>query len=128
MKSKNTIPEVLLADAFDDLNLDYSRHETSLPGTPDIVFSDRRVVVFVHGCYWHRHANCSRATVPKHDSLAWVTRFEGMVRRDQRNIKALREDGWRVFVAWECDILRRPSAVAEAAARLLGPAEIPTAS
>lgn len=119
MKSRNTIPEVLLADAFDDLDLDYTRHERSLPGTPDIVFPHERVAVFVHGCYWHRHANCPRASIPKKDPMVWVARFEEMVRRDQRNIKALRADGWRVYVAWECDILRRPMSVAEDATRLL---------
>lgn len=123
MRSKNTFPEILLADAFDELNLTYTTHDRALPGTPDIVFAEQRMVVFVHGCYWHRHANCPRATHPKNDQKAWVSRFEEMVRHDQQNIQMLRADGWWVYVAWECDILRRPMTVADDAAQVLGAAE-----
>lgn len=119
MKSKDTLPEVLLADAFDELGHEYTRHDRDLPGTPDIVFREERMVVFVHGCYWHRHANCDRTTHPKNDRRAWVARFEQMVRRDQQNMDALRSEGWWVYVAWECDILRRPATVATDVARFL---------
>lgn len=119
MKSRNTTPEVLLADAFDDLGLAYTTHDRSLPGTPDLVFTDEKMSVFVHGCYWHRHAGCPRAALPENDTLAWVGRFQRKVAHDQQVAAALRGDGWWVYVAWECDILRRPAAVAEDAARFL---------
>lgn len=122
MKSRNTLPELLLADAIDELGLRYQMHDKELPGTPDIVFADNHMAVFVHGCYWHRHAGCPLATVPKSESIKWISKFEAAVRRDQEVAARLRKCGWRVYVGWECDILRSPKAVADDIAAFLSQA------
>ena len=94
-------------------------HYRNLRGTPDIVFRAERMAVFLHGCYWHRYASCFLASHPKKDREAWTARFEETVRRDQRVDASLRADGWWVYIACECDILRRPATLAKDAARFL---------
>ncbi len=73
-------------------------------GRPDIVLPRHRAVVFVHGCFWHRHAGCSVATTPKSNQEFWLAKFAANVGRDRRNRAKLRKLGWRVFVVWECQV------------------------
>lgn len=79
-------------------------HDRSLPGRPDIVLKRHRAVVFVHGCFWHRHRGCKFAYTPKSNVVFWTTKFEGNVARDREAIRRLRRDGWRVLVVWECAV------------------------
>src|SRR5262249_41785774 len=77
-----------------------------LPGKPDLVFPKFRAVVFVQGCFWHRHQGCPFATVPASNSAFWSRKLEGNSARDTRNIAALRAIGWRVATVWECTTRR----------------------
>ncbi len=85
-----------------------------MPGSPDIVLPKYKAVVFVHGCFWHRHAGCKVATIPKSNTEFWVEKFNRNVARDARVIKELELAGWRVIVAWECELDSPAKAVAYA--------------
>jgi DNA mismatch endonuclease (patch repair protein) len=78
--------------------------DRKLPGKPDIVLPRYWAAIFVHGCFWHRHANCKVANTPKSNTAFWTEKFDRNVQRDQRVAAALAAMGWRVFVAWECEI------------------------
>ncbi len=93
------------------MGLRFRLHRKDLPGTPDIVFPRHRTVVFVHGCFWHRHRGCRKASTPKTRVEFWETKFAQNSRRDERNVAALEALGWRVFVIWECQT-RRPQETA----------------
>lgn len=79
-------------------------HRRDLPGTPDIVLPRHATVVFVHGCFWHRHKGCKGATTPKTRRAFWRAKFEANVERDRRNRRDLRKLGWKVVTVWECQI------------------------
>lgn len=100
----NTKPELMVRRALHAQGYRYRLHGRGLPGRPDLVFGSRRVVVFVHGCFWHRHPGCAKSRLPKSHVEYWRDKFETNVRRDERNTQALSADGWRVFVAWECEV------------------------
>ena len=104
IRSKDTSPEVALRRALHALGLRFRLHRRDLPGRPDIVLPRHRVVVFVHGCFWHRHAGCRISTTPKSNTTFWTEKFERNVARDARSIELLEAQGWRVIVAWECDL------------------------
>lgn len=80
----------------------YRLHDRSLPGSPDIVLKRHRTVVFVHGCFWHRHPGCPKATVPKTRKAFWRAKFEANVTRDSATAELLASSGWRVLTVWEC--------------------------
>jgi DNA mismatch endonuclease, patch repair protein len=79
-------------------------HNRGLPGSPDIANRSRKWVVFVHGCFWHRHAGCSRATTPRRNRDFWLAKFDANLARDERSVKALRLRGWKVVTIWECEV------------------------
>lgn len=85
-------------------------HRRDLPGRPDIVLPRYRLVILVHGCFWHRHPHCSLATTPATNHATWQAKFQGNVDRDQRNIAQLQESGWRVLVLWECGLRHKEAA------------------
>jgi len=78
-------------------------HRRDLPGTPDLVFPKLKAVIFVHGCFWHRHSCPAGGRIPKSRIDFWKKKLEGNIARDRRNILALRRDGWRVLIIWECE-------------------------
>jgi len=92
------------------------RLHPALPGRPDLVFSASRLAVFVHGCFWHRCPRCA-LRLPKANAAFWKLKFEQNLARDGRASEALRAEGWRVMVVWECDVRRNDSAVARRVAR-----------
>lgn len=102
IRSKNTAPELRVRRALHAAGLRYRLHDRMLPGTPDLVFPSRRVVVFVHGCFWHCHSGCRYAQLPKSRHEFWRLKLEANVARDARQRNALRRLGWRVLVIWEC--------------------------
>jgi DNA mismatch endonuclease, patch repair protein len=114
---KNTAPELALRKALHALGLRYRVNDPRLPGKPDIVFPRYRAVVFVHGCFWHRHARCKVASTPKSNTDFWMEKFSRNVARDERSAGELAAAGWRVFVAWECE-LGSKHRVADVASRL----------
>ena len=100
--AKDTTPERAVRSALHRLGFRFRLHVRGLPGSPDIVLPKHRTVVFVHGCFWHRHPRCRHAATPKSRVAFWREKFAGNVRRDQRNFAALRRLGWRVVTVWEC--------------------------
>ena len=102
IKGRNTRPELVVRSIAHRLGLRFRLHRADLPGRPDIVFPRHRVVVFVHGCFWHRH-DCGLAANPKTRPEFWEAKFQGNVRRDAIAKKRLEEAGWRVVVIWECE-------------------------
>ena len=108
IQSKNTKPEMLVRRYLYAQGFRYRLHTRELPGSPDLVLPKYRVVIFVHGCFWHRHANCRFATQPSSNIERWETKFQINVERDARNVAALQAAGWRVLVVWECELKREP--------------------
>ena len=103
---KDTGPEIILRLALHKLGVRYRLHVKSLPGSPDLVFPRYRAVVFVHGCYWHCHG-CYRSTIPKTRRSFWKRKFLANKERDERNLRMLKESGWRVMIVWECTMRGR---------------------
>lgn len=102
VRSKNTSPEIRVRKAAHALGYRFRLHRKDLPGHPDLVFPGRKKIVFVHGCFWHRHPGCNKATTPKSHVKYWKDKFRKNVARDKATEKALRELGWDVLVIWEC--------------------------
>lgn len=118
-RGKNSKPELLLRKALWAQGLrGYRVHSTKLPGKPDIVFNSKRLAIFVHGCFWHRCPKC-KYSIPKTNSEYWTQKFVRNVERDKRHLRELRGNGWRVLVAWECDLNRSVVRVAKEVERLL---------
>lgn len=124
IRSRDTQPELALRRALHGGGLRYRLHGAVLPGRPDIVFPSRNAVVFVHGCFWHRHEGCRIATTPKSNTPFWQAKFDRNVERDVRNSERLIGVGWKVIVVWECELSTPAKAAAAAAkvAELLPPA------
>jgi DNA mismatch endonuclease (patch repair protein) len=104
IKGSNTGPEIALRKALHALGLRYRLHDRKLPGRPDIVLPRWKAVIFVHGCFWHRHEGCRYATVPATRSQFWNEKFAANIFRDQRNLDGLASAGWRTRVVWECNL------------------------
>lgn len=113
ISSKNTSPEVLLRKELHRRGLRYRIHVRKLPGNPDIVFTRKRVAIFVHGCFWHNHPGCAYWHMPRNNQEFWHQKFDKNRKRDQRNLANLKELGWHSLVIWECDIKHSPSAAAD---------------
>ncbi|WP_223478074.1 very short patch repair endonuclease [Oricola indica] len=104
IRGKDTKPEKLLRSALHRAGFRFRLHSGNLPGKPDIVLPKYRTVIFVHGCYWHRHSGCRHATTPKSNIDFWNGKFAATVERDLRNVADLEAAGWRVLIVWECEI------------------------
>lgn len=102
VKQRNTAPELIVRKILFSEGYRYRIHRMDLPGSPDIVFPGRRMIIFVNGCFWHGHENCSRASLPKIRSQYWKDRILKNKERDARAISALEELGWIVDTVWEC--------------------------
>lgn len=117
IRSSNTSPELALRRALHALGFRFRLHRKDLPGKPDIVLPQYKTVVFVHGCFWHRHAGCKVATTPKSNTEFWVEKFDRNIARDTRAIGLLEAQGWKVIIAWECELSSARKA-ADAALRI----------
>ena len=104
ISGKDTAPELAIRRVLHALGLRYRLHGASLPGRPDLVLRRHEAVVFVHGCFWHRHSGCKVANMPKSNTVFWKTKFDRNVQRDAEVRRALKRRGWRVFVVWECQL------------------------
>ena len=118
IRSSNTAPEVALRRAMHAIGFRFRLHSKGLPGKPDIVLPRHKTVIFVHGCFWHRHSGCKIATTPKSNTEFWVEKFDRNVVRDARTREQLEGLGWRVIVVWECE-LRSANQVAGAVRRVV---------
>lgn len=103
VKGKHTSPEILVRKLLHGMGKRFRLHRNDLPGTPDIVMPRHRQVIFVNGCFWHRHEGCRRATMPGTRTEFWEAKFGATVARDARNREALMAGGWGVVVVWECE-------------------------
>jgi DNA mismatch endonuclease, patch repair protein len=102
VRSTDTAPERLVREILSRLGYRYRLHQRDLPGQPDIVFARARKVIFVHGCFWHRHHGCRRCSMPTRNVELWKNKFERTVARDKMNLRRLRSSGWSTLVIWEC--------------------------
>ena len=102
VRSRDTKVEMRVRKFLHATGLRYRLHDRRLPGAPDLVFSSRRIVVFIHGCFWHRHPGCPAARLPKTRQEFWIPKLNGNVIRDKRQQDELLRLGWKVLVIWEC--------------------------
>ena len=107
VKSKDTTPEKIVRSWLHRHGYRFRLHRKDLPGSPDVVLPKHRAVVFVHGCFWHRHPGCGKATIPEDNREFWQAKFEKNVARDRRVRDELEALGWRVFVVWGCEIRKK---------------------
>ena len=105
IKSKDTSIELLVRRKLFSMGYRYRVNYKALPGKPDIVFTKKKVAIFIHGCYWHGHDCGSRyAHSSQSNKMYWSTKIERTKQRDEKHIQALEADGWTVVVLWECQI------------------------
>lgn len=103
IRAYDTAPELAVRHIAHRMGLRFRLHRKDLPGRPDLVFPKHRLVVFVHGCFWHRHVGCRYASTPKSRTAFWTEKFKANIARDARQEAALRKLGWRVLVIWQCE-------------------------
>lgn len=104
VRGKDTAPEMLVRRLIFSLGYRYRVHDARLPGKPDLVFAGRKKVIFIHGCFWHRHEGCALARMPKSRAEFWTPKLTGNRERDIKNQAALRALGWHILVIWECGL------------------------
>ncbi len=105
--SKGTGPEKIVGGIVRRLGYRYRSHVETLPGRPDLVFPAMHKVIFIHGCFWHRHRNCRYATSPKSRRRFWETKFVANLARDRRNMRQLKRIGWTVLTVWQCELKKK---------------------
>ena len=103
IRSKDTKPECAVRSILHRMGYRFSLHRRDLPGTPDIVLPKYHTVVEVRSCFFHRHCGCKKSTTPSTNTAFWLDKFEKNVKRDRRNVKALRALGWHVIIVWQCE-------------------------
>ncbi len=123
IRSKDTKPELRVRRLVHGMGYRYRLHAKELPGRPDLVFRPRRKVIFVHGCFWHRHEGCPANRMPNTRREYWKHKLNGNVRRDLRNKETLEREGWRVLVIWECETTDLDR-IADVIHRFLGPSGV----
>lgn len=114
IRGRDTRPELTLRRLLHAAGFRYRLHQ-KLPGRPDLTLPKYKAVIFVHGCFWHRHEGCRVANTPKSNVDFWMIKFARNVERDAAVESTLRHSGWRVLVVWECDLNTKEKAAATAA-------------
>lgn len=104
VKSRDTKPELLVRKLVFAMGYRYRLHVRDLPGKPDLVFSRKRKVIFVHGCFWHGHERCRYGRLPKTRQEFWSNKIEQNRARDVRTVSELKNGGWRVLEVWQCQL------------------------
>ena len=104
IRGKDTKPEMIVRSLLHKMGYRFRLHRKDLPGVPDIVLPKYKTVIFVHGCFWHRHSGCKLAYNPKTRVEFWQKKFSDNVKRDQLNIEKLEDMGWSTQIIWECEI------------------------
>ena len=104
IKSKNTKPEIAVRKLLHSMGYRFRLHRKDLPGSPDIVLPKYKTVIFVHGCFWHRHENCKYASNPKTRKEFWESKFKANVKRDLEIQEKIKNIGWQSSVIWECEL------------------------
>ena len=104
VRRADTKPEVVVRSTLHRMGYRFRLHDPRLPGRPDIVLRRHNAVIFVNGCFWHRHRACKKMTTPKVRKRFWVEKFKRNMERDRKNYRLLRRQGWRILVLWECQV------------------------
>jgi len=99
-----TAPEEKVASLLRKLKIRYTRNAKSLPGSPDFLVKSAKMVIFVHGCFWHGHSNCKLARCPKTNRKFWELKVVDNRKRDRRKERLLRKQGWHVMTIWQCKL------------------------
>ena len=120
IKSRDTHPEFVVRRLLFHMGYRYRVHRSGLPGRPDIAFPSRRKVVFVHGCFWHRHSGCPNFVLPRERHDWWKAKLEANAERDARHCEVLKGLGWEPIIVWECELSSEPAVAARLRA-FLGP-------
>jgi len=108
VRSRDTKPEMLVRRLVHAMGYRYRLHAKELPGKPDLVFRSRKRVIFVHGCFWHRHPGCALARLPKSRGEFWLPKLEANRQRDIKNELALQKANWSALIIWECELSNVP--------------------
>lgn len=103
VRGKDTTPELVVRRLLHAMGFRFRLHRKDLPGKPDIVLPKYHTCIFVHGCFWHQHPGCKRASKPTSNESFWSRKLLGNVRRDELHCQALKALGWRVLTVWECE-------------------------
>ena len=105
--AKDTRPEVKIRKYLFSKGFRYRKNDKRFPGKPDIVLPKYKIVIFVHGCFWHGHKNCKKSTLPQTNYEFWKNKIQGNTERDKSNQKQLKKLGWKIIVVWQCQIKNR---------------------
>ena len=119
VRQTNTNLELKLQGLLKELGFEFEVGNRDLPGSPDVANRSERWAVFAHGCFWHSHARCRFATIPRRNREAWISKFEANAARDRRALARLRRQGYRAVVVWGCQLLSDPEKVRRRLERLL---------
>lgn len=112
IRGKDTAPELYVRRVAHAQGLRFRLHREGLPGRPDLVFPGKGIALFIHGCFWHRHSGCPKASTPATNVAQWNVKFDKNVDRDRRVTAELEALGWRVVVIWECET-KDPDVIAQ---------------
>ena len=104
IKAKNTKPELLVRKFLHTQGFRYILHNKKLPGKPDIALPKYKAILFIHGCFWHGHKNCKYFVIPKTRTKWWVDKINHNKTNDEKAVKALKKEGWKVITVWECKL------------------------
>ena len=104
IKGKDTRPEMIVRKFLFSKGFRYRLHDKKLPGKPDIVLPKYKTVIFINGCFWHGHEGCKYFVLPKTREEWWLNKIIGNISNDNRNIEALKTEGWNVIIVWECEL------------------------
>jgi DNA mismatch endonuclease (patch repair protein) len=102
--SRDTGPELLLRSALHRAGYRYALHKVDLPGTPDVVFTKRKKIIFIHGCFWHGHRKCNQGRPAKSNTAFWTKKLASNRARDKAVLTYLAEEGWKVHIVWSCQL------------------------
>ncbi|MFA7184157.1 MAG: DNA mismatch endonuclease Vsr [Victivallales bacterium] len=104
VKGKNTRPEMTIRSLLHKMGYRFRLHNKKLPGNPDIILPKYKTIIFVHGCFWHQHEGCRKATIPQTNTDFWKIKLSKNVSRDSQNNDKLISLGWKVVIIWECEL------------------------
>lgn len=104
IKGINTKPELIVRKYLFSKGFRYRLYNKNLPGKPDMVLKKYNSIIFIHGCFWHRHKNCQFSKIPQNNKAFWEDKFNKNVLRDKKHESILRKMGWNVIVIWECQL------------------------
>jgi DNA mismatch endonuclease (patch repair protein) len=117
IKSGNTKPELLVRKFLHARGFRYKLHDKTLPGKPDIVLPRYKTIIFIHGCFWHGHANCKYFKIPQTRTAWWLQKINTNKANDAKSVKALKKDGWKIITIWECRL--KPASIEKTLSSLL---------